>query len=187
MKPTELTASPPPAQRYDGATIAFHWLTAVLVLVLFGSAMAWTYLPRDLGLRWLQGFHVSLGIALAATLVARLVWRATAGRRLPEVGTRVTRLLSKVMHWALYALLAVQVVLGFGIEWFGGSALSFFGLFEIGSPFAGNRDISHQVENLHGIVAWTIMVLVGGHSFAALAHRYLGSDGVLGRMLPIGR
>ena len=33
-------------ERYDRVTIAFHWLTALLVLVLFGTAFAWNYLPR---------------------------------------------------------------------------------------------------------------------------------------------
>jgi cytochrome b561 len=170
-------------QRYDTITIAFHWLTAVLVFTLFGTAMAWTYLPRDFGLRWLSGIHVSLGIALAAVIAGRLVWRAVAGRKLPAAGPAAAHFLSKLMHWALYALLVLQVVLGFGIEWVAGNALSFFDLVTIPSPFAENRDLARQLESLHGFVAWTLMTLVAGHSLAALAHRYIG-DPVLRRMLP---
>jgi len=83
--------------------------------------------------------------------------------------------------------LILQLALGFGLEWFDGKALSFFGLFEIPTPFAENRDLSEQLEQVHNLVAWTLMVLVGGHAFAALLHRYVAEDGVLQRMLPSAR
>jgi cytochrome b561 len=183
--PPIATPAPARSDRYDAVTIAFHWATAALVLVLFGSALLWQYAPRDWGMRSLQDIHVSLGIALAAVLVGRLLWRIFASRRLPAEGTTLTKLLSRIVHIALYALLAIQVALGFGIQWFGGEALSFFGLFSIGSPFGGDRSLSHQAETLHNITAWTTIYLVAGHAAAALIHRYVLKDGVLKRMLPI--
>ena len=71
--------------RYDRVTIAFHWLTALLVVVLFGTAFAWNYLPREWHLRSLEGVHVSLGIALATVLVGHVTKEgAIAGPRLLE-------------------------------------------------------------------------------------------------------
>ena len=173
------------ADRYDAVTITFHWLTAALVLTLFGTAMAWTYLPRDLGLRWLESVHVSLGIGLAAVLIGRLVWRPTAGRKLAEPpGNRAVVLASKLVHFALYGLLIAQVALGFGIEWAGGQGLSFFGLFTLPSPFTGDRALAHQFEEIHGVVAWSLIVLAGGHAMAALWHHYGARDGVPRRMIP---
>ena len=178
-------ADRPAHHRYDAVTVAFHWLTALLVFALFGTAMAWTYLPRDLGLRWLSGVHVSLGVALAGIVIARLAWRLTAGRRIDhESGNPWADLAARAMHLALYGLLIVQVALGFGLEWFGGNVLSFFGLFDIPSPFAASRALSEQLEGLHGAIAWTMMALVGGHALAALWHRYVIRDGVVGRMVP---
>ena len=169
--------------RYDAVTIAFHWVTAALVLFLFASAMLWTYGPRDL--RSLESLHVSFGIALAAVLVGRVVWRLVAGRRLAHPGGVVVTWASRVVHWALYALLAIQVGLGFGLKWFEGQALNFFGLWSLPSPFAANRALSHQLEELHNLTAWTLVYLVGAHAIAALVHRYVFKDGVLRRMLPI--
>ena len=124
-----MTTTPSSAQsRYDNITIAFHWLTAILVIALFGTAFAWGYLPRNIH-HLLEGVHVSLGIALAAVLVGRLVWRLTAGRKLAAIGNAVTAPLSKLVHALLYALLAVQVGLGFGLRWLQGEDFSFFGLF----------------------------------------------------------
>lgn len=174
---------PAPRDRYDVVTIAFHWVTAVLVLVLFGTALAWTYGPRDL--RMLQGLHISLGIALAAVLVGRLAWRVIAGRKLPHPGGAVVTWASRLVHWALYALLAIQVGLGFALKWFEGQALNFFGLFALPSPFSGNRAFAHQLEELHNLTAWTLIYLVAAHAAAALIHRYVFKDGVLKRMLPV--
>lgn len=171
--------------RYDTVTVALHWLTALLVLALFGSAMAWTYLPREMGLRWLSGLHVSFGVALAAIVGARLIWRLTLGRRLQDnPGKPVVRMAARLMHLALYGLLLAQIALGFGIEWLGGGTISFFGIFDIPSPFTASRELSGRLENAHGVIAWTMMTLVGGHAIAALWHHYAARDGVLMRMLP---
>jgi len=172
--------------RYDAITVTLHWLTALLVLALFGSAMAWTYLPREMGLRWLSGVHVSFGVALAAVVGVRLIWRLTLGRRFQDSpGKPVARTAARLMHLALYGLLLAQIALGFGIEWFGGSSISFFGFLDIPSPFTASRELSGRLENAHGVIAWTMMTLVGGHAIAALWHHYAARDGVLTRMLPL--
>src|SRR3954453_16825082 len=106
--------------RYDRVTIAFHWLTAALVIVLFGTSWLWNNAPRAWHLRSLEAVHVSLGIALAAVLVGRFVWRAFAGRKLKAAGSALTAPLSRIVHWLLYALLAAQVGLGFGLRWLQG-------------------------------------------------------------------
>jgi len=59
------TAIPAARDRYDRVTIAFHWLTALVVLALFFTPLLWNNAPRSWGLRYLEGVHVSLGIALA--------------------------------------------------------------------------------------------------------------------------
>jgi len=174
----------PSERRYDAVTIFLHWTTAVLVVALFLTSMAWTYAPRDWGLRSLQGVHISLGVGLAAAIVGRLIWRAIFGRRLPGEGPTVSRILAKIVHIGLYALLVIQIALGIGLQWFSGDDLSFFGLLSIPSPFAENRDLGDRLEQLHLIVAWSIMLLAFGHAAAALVHQYVAKDRVLERMLP---
>ncbi len=168
--------------RYDRVTIAFHWLTALLVIVLFGTSLAWNYGPRSM--HSLELVHVSLGIALAAVLIGRLLWRLIAGRRLPDVAHRAISLLSKAVHGLLYVLLAAQVGLGFGLRWLQGEEFSFFGLFSIPGLLQSNRTLSHNIETLHNLTAWALIIVAGGHAAAALYHRYVLKDGVLGRMLP---
>jgi len=172
-------------ERYDRITIAFHWLTALLALALFSSAFAWNYLPREWHLRSLEGVHVSLGIALAVTLVGRLVWRFTGGRKLAAAGNAITAPLSRLVHWALYLLLALQVGLGFSLRWLQGEEFTFFGLFSIPNlVFTPDRALAHQLEDLHNLAGWTLIYLAGAHAVAALVHRYVLKDSVLRRMLP---
>jgi cytochrome b561 len=180
-------ASETARERYDRVTIGLHWVTAALVLVLFGTAWLWNNTPREWGLHRLEDVHVSLGIALAVALAARLLWRAFAGRRLAAVGNAVTGTLSKLVHGLLYVLLAAQVGLGFSLRWLQGEEFSFFGLFSVPQLFASNRTLSHQVELIHNYVGWGIVIVAGGHAVAALVHRYVLKDGVLGRMLPLAR
>jgi cytochrome b561 len=175
----------PPKERYDSVTIAFHWVTALFVLVLFTTGALREYAPRAWHLFWLEGIHVSVGIALAAVLIGRLLWRVIAGRRLADIGTRLTSLMARLVHWLLYVLLAAQAVLGFSLRWMQGEDFSFFGLFSVPSLLATNRGLAHTIEDIHNYAAWGLVVIAGGHAAAALVHRYVLKDAVLRRMLPI--
>lgn len=169
---------------YDGATIAFHWITALLVAVLLGTSFGWKYLPRSWNFKQFEGLHISLGIVLAAVIAARLLWRLFAGRKLAATGSVVTDWLSKLVHLALYVMVLAQVVLGFGLRWFQGENFTFFGLFSIPSLLPRNGSLEDLFEDLHSLNAWAILIVVGAHSAAALFHRYVLKDGVLKRMLP---
>jgi len=178
------TAIPSARDRYDAVTIAFHWLTALLVLALFCTPLLWNNAPRSWGLRYLEGVHVSLGIALAVVLVARLAWRALAGRKLGGTGSRLNDIASHIVHGVFYLLLIAQVGLGFGLRWLQGEDFSFFGLFFIPSVLSPDRATTHTLETLHNIVGWAIIYVAAAHAAAALYHRYVLKDGVLNRMVP---
>lgn len=170
---------------YDRLTIFFHWLTAALVLVLFGSALLKNYLPRDLHFgKPLEAFHISIGILFAVVIVGRMLWRLGRGRRLPPAGASVVELLSQTVHAMLYLLVGAQVGLGFALRWLQGEDFSFFGLFTVPSLLASDRAMARTVEDLHNFVGWTIVYVAGAHAVAALWHHFMLRDRVLGRMLP---
>jgi len=170
---------------YDSVTITFHWLTALFVVAMFATGALREYAPRAWHLFWLEGVHVSIGIAFAVVLVGRLVWRFVGGRRLAAAATDFTGPLSKAVHWLLYLLLAGQIALGFSLRWLQGEDFSFFGLFSIPSLLASNRALARTLEDWHNWSAWALVILAGGHATAALYHRYVLKDRVLRRMLPI--
>lgn len=174
---------PDAAPRYDATTILLHWLTAALVIFQFASAELWDFFPHpDKHLLILS--HMSLGVLLTAILLGRIIWRLTEGARLPAASASLLDRGAKALHHLLYALLAIQMPLGFLTRWTDNHPLFVFGLL-IPSPLGPcSKAVGDFVDQLHDINAWVIMSLAGIHALAALIHRYILHDGVLARMMP---
>ena len=177
-------AAPTGPAHYDRITIAFHWLTALLVVGLFALAEIWGFLPRGTPTRrLLQHLHISFGLLFAAVFVLRAVWRLTAGRRLPPPSRGWLRLASTGVHGLLYLLMATQIVLGFLFRWAQGEPFAFFGLFDVPTLIAIDHEQRRFIGGLHNTVAWCIIALALLHALAGLFHHYVLRDGVLRRML----
>ncbi len=170
---------------YDRVTILLHWLTFVLVILLFALAQTWGFLEHGTPLRKeLQFLHISLGIVLAAVIVVRLIWRAVVGRHLPVIVEGWTAWAAKVMHFILYGLLITQVIMGFLYRWAQAETFMFFDLFPIRFATIKNDALDHTFGDIHNFIGWTIIILVFFHATAALLHHYWFKDNVLRRMLP---
>lgn len=160
----------------------FHWATAALVIVQFAGAWTIDLFPRGPLRVDARSVHITGGVLLAALLAARLLWRATRGRRLPLADEGALNVVAKGTHWGLYALLVAMVLVGMFLVWTRGDSI--FNLFSIPAYEPGNRALANQVLEIHATIAWLVLALAGLHASAALVHRYLWHDGVLGRMLP---
>ena len=172
----------PTARRYDGATMVFHWATAALVVMQWLGAQAIDWFPRGPLRVDARSMHIVLGVLLALLLVGRIAWRLTSGRRLPLADRGALNIVAKGTHLGLYGLLLAMVLAGLFLTWTRGDSI--FGLFSIPTYEPGNRALAHQVQEVHGTIGWVILALAGLHVSAALLHRYLWHDGVLGRILP---
>jgi cytochrome b561 len=174
--------------RYDRLTRTFHWLTAALVIFMFASAHLWENLEKGTPLRkGLQSVHISLGIAMAVLIAARIVWRLIGGNH-PKAETHaVVNVAAKIAHGCLYLLLLAQVVLGFLFRWAQGEPFTFFGLFPVSAPLVIDHELRGTLGGLHNNVAWAIILLAGLHAGAALWHHCIMGDSTLRRMLPGSR
>ncbi len=110
----------------------------------------------------------------------RIVWRLTAGRRLPGVGSPVVRTLAAAVHVGLYLLLGTVVALGIANAFNRG--IDLYGLGRL--PQLGDPTLKKSLTQAHGLAANILIALAGLHASAALAHHYLWRDGVLRRMRP---
>ncbi len=168
--------------RHAPTTIALHWLTAILVVLLWTIGQTIDFVPRGALRVDYRSLHLLLGAMLGIVLVVRLVWRTTKGGLLPALQEGPTLAVSHATHWLLYALLLAAVVLGVATAWARGDSI--FNVVQLPQLFPGDRARAHQVGEWHALAANAIMIVAGMHSAAALFHHFVLHDVTLRRMLP---
>jgi cytochrome b561 len=171
---------------YGAIAMALHWATAVLVLAAWLLGQFGDDLPRGAARETGLFIHISFGLAIVALAVARLFWRLSNPPPAPEKSPlgAFGDCAAKAVHYVIYALLIAIPIVGIAAQFARGHALPVFGLFEIGSPWAADRTFAHNVTEIHETLANALMIVVGLHAAAALAHHYILRDRTLLRMLP---
>lgn len=168
--------------QYDGATIGFHWITAVLVAVLWCLGQTLDWFPRGVPRAAALSTHIVLGASLVCVLLLRLFWRGSAGRHLPPADPGFMGVVAQLGHTALYLLLIAVLAVGLGVEWLRGDTI--YGLFTVPGLAPTDRAVRHAFTGLHNMLANILLIIAGLHALAALVHHYLLRDGVLRRMVP---
>jgi cytochrome b561 len=188
--PTGLTSG---AQlRYDTFTILLHWTTASLVFVQWGIASPDVPMANGVSLIdffptgrpriMMRSVHIALGVLLIAVVLVRIFWRGTSSQKLPAAYPGLMGVAANLMHYALYALLTMTLVLGVANVWVRGDSI--FGLFSIPAFNPNDRALRQTFGHLHGWAANALLIVAGMHALTALFHHYVLRDGVLRRMLP---
>lgn len=179
---TAQRAASEPAATYDRPSIVLHWLTAGLVVILWTLGQTIDFFPKGAPKIDARSVHITLGATLALVLLVRILWRVTAGRRLPLAHAGWLGGAAKLVHYGLYLLVATTVVLGILNAWQRGDTL--FNLYTIPKLVPGDVALRRTLQGLHGDFADVVLIVAGLHAAAALAHHYLLRDRVLRRMLP---
>lgn len=175
-------------QRWGALAMALHWLSALLVLALLVLGFTMVEAVEDLALKFrLYQLHKSIGFSLFVLVLLRLGWRLTQPvPDLPAELGRHERLLARLTHGGLYALLLAMPVAG----WISagtsplGIRTRIFGLFTLPSPFVPDEALHEISKEAHELLAVLLIGLVVLHVAAALRHHVLSGDDVLRRMLP---
>ena len=173
-----------PAEGYDAVARSLHWLVAAMVIFVLAAGIAMSNMSEGPAQNMLFDLHRSCGALLLPLMVARLLYRLThKPPPLPDDIPPIQRLAAEATHWALYAAVIVQVLLG----WVGTSAyrapISVFWLFELPPIWPEDRAFSESILGLHAWVGITIAVLASVHIAGALFHHFVRRDTVLLRML----
>jgi len=170
-------------QPYDATTIWFHWITAALVVLLWGIAQIIDFFPKGPPKIAVRSLHILLGALLAVVLLVRIYWRVRHGQRLPAANSGFAGYLAQGMHYLLYAALVATVALGLANVWVRGDTVT--GLFTVRQFAPGDKALKSLIEHLHGNFANAILIAAGLHAMVALIHHAVLRDTVLRRMLPI--
>jgi cytochrome b561 len=170
---------------YSAVARTFHWVTAALVLTMLpiGIAMA----TFDLGPEVedpLYHIHRSIGALILVIVPARLIYRLfNPAPALPADMPAWQHFAALATHWALYALLIVQPIVG----WIATSAyrapVLFFWLFDLPPIWPEDRPFSEAMFVVHRTMGILIAVLICIHIAAALYHHFILKDQVLRRMV----
>jgi cytochrome b561 len=171
------------AVRYDPGAIAFHWIMALLFVIVGVLGLLHDSWPRGTQAFWIN-VHALLGLLLWVLLMARFWWR---GRHpppaLPPGAGELSRRLSRPVHLLLYLLLFVTPILGIVTFIWHGRVFD-FGVFKVDFAVAKNRAIFHPTEEIHMYLAYALFTLAGLHVLAALWHQFIRRDALLARMWP---
>lgn len=130
--------------------------------------------------------HILAGLTILVVLMIRLLWRAFDPPP-PIEPSALGKWLDRAAHYAhyaLYALLIAAVISGIVLQFARGNALPLFGLYEIPSPWLGDRAFSRNFKGVHEFFANGLFLLAGLHAAAALLHHWILGDRTLLRMLP---
>jgi cytochrome b561 len=88
------------------------------------------------------------------------------------------------VHWALYVAVLATTVTGWLFASFRGWPVSFFYLVPLPMLGSENAAAGKVIDGWHQAAEWTLLVLIGIHVAAAIAHVFIYRDRILQRMLP---
>lgn len=184
--------------RYGTVAMILHWLIAAAIIANLYIGLTAPDLPRgDPDKMFLMGWHKSLGLAVLALSVLRLVWRWMNPAPPPPPGlSPMIRALGLGMHYLFYFLIIAIPLAGWLMVSSGsqGHGISFFGLFDWPAfPYLTDlpRHEAHPYHEVfgtaHTVFAWAMLGLLPLHILAGLYHHFIRGDNVLLRMIPGSR
>ena len=174
-----------PAQlKYGTAAKVFHWLIVALLVVQYPIGWLMPDLHRGMQPGAGMTFHVSVGLTILVLIVLRLAWRLTHPVAPESSLATWQRLSSEAVHWMLYVLVLATTLSGWLFASFRGWSISFFDLVPIPMLASDNEAAGKAIDGLHQAAEWTLLVVIGIHVAAALAHIFVYRDRIMQRMLP---
>ena len=180
--------------RYSIVAIVLHWLIAVAIFILLGLGFYMTGLPDSAAAEKLKLYqlHKSIGITVLVLSLCRLGWRLMhRPPPLPEHLAAWEKVLARLTHGLFYVLMIVLPLSGWAmvsaspwnlptvlygvLDW---PHLPYF------STVADKKTMEALLKEIHEILAFGTIGLIGVHMAGALKHHFMDRDDVLARMLP---
>jgi cytochrome b561 len=169
---------------YGTTAKIFHWLIVALLAVQYPIGWLMPDLHRNQQPGAPMTFHVSFGITILILIVLRLAWRLTHPVAPESSLSPWQRLSSEFVHWLLYALVLGTTVTGWLFASYRGWSLTYFYLVPLPMLAADNAAAGKAIDGLHQAMELGLLVVIGVHVAAAVAHVFVYRDKVMQRMLP---
>jgi cytochrome b561 len=174
-----------PQPGYGAFAKLLHWLVFLLVIGQFALGWLMPDIGRDTRPEGLIAWHLAVGASILVLVAIRFAWRLY--RPVPLVTDDVPpwqHRLAFATHWLLYAVLIAIVLLGWANAAARGYAVRAFGVVTLPPIASTGSPLGMAAGDLHGLLTWVLLGLVGLHVAAAFYHRLVLRDRVMARMLP---
>lgn len=170
-------------ERYSLTARSLHWLLALLLLGMVGLGFYMQGLPLSPQKLQIYSWHKWAGVTVFVLAFLRLLWRAThRSPPLPAHMNGFSKALAHLVHGLLYVLMLVIPLSG----WLMSSAMGFqtvwFGVLPLPDLLGRDRELAKALAQLHGVLNWSLIVVVLGHTLAVVKHQFWDRDGLLTRM-----
>ncbi|MBN7809290.1 cytochrome b [Agrobacterium rosae] len=167
--------------RYGLVSRLLHWTMAYLLIWQFLVIVTWRLFGDRDWVTTVTSFgpgHGTVGLLVIGLVVIRAIWALVNRKRRPVQSQSVSGRAAVAVHVSFYVLmftipgLALLRAYGSGKGW---------------QPWipASGVEVSWMMTPanlLHGMLAWCLSILIGGHVIMALVHRFRWKGETLGRM-----
>ena len=170
---------------YTTTAKLIHWLMAALLFGLLALGFYMTGLPFSPQKLQRYSWHKWAGVTVFLLLIFRLLWRLkNPPPPLPESMPKATQWVAHAGHFALYALMAAIPLSGWLMSSAKGFQTVYFGVLPIPDLIEKNKELGQLLGEVHETLAWLFVLLILGHTAAALKHHFIDKDDILIRMSP---
>jgi cytochrome b561 len=171
-------------QPHYGATAkVFHWLVAALLIVQYPLGKFMPHIHRGMTPGDAMTVHISFGIAILALMVLRFLWRITHPVAPAKSLLAWQQLISEAVHRLLYVLVLATTMTGWIFASERGWSIS---VFSVPLPMLSTEGslLANAIGKWHGTMEWALLLVIGAHVAAAMAHTFIFRDWIMQRMLP---
>lgn len=178
--------TPSTADRYSHRARSLHWVMAGLIVVAYILILSRSQFAKGTDLRTLVvQSHFWVGILVLILAFFRIAerHRHTPPGITPPLEASL-RLAGTVSHYALYAFLFAQPLMGLFTVLLERGALPIpLTSLAIPSPFEISKETAESLEHYHVLLGTIFYYVIGLHVVAALWHHFVRKDNTLKRMV----
>lgn len=177
------------SQTYGTITKAFHWTTALLILIIIPLGLIANQMPYDTNTElaqkaWTFSLHKTLGVTVFFVALLRIVWAISQPKPGPlHPDRKAETLLAEIIHWLLYISLVTAPLSG----WIHHAATTGFAPIwwplGQGLPLVPKDDsVAHLFGSMHWLLTKVMAASIFLHIAGALKHQFVDKDATLRRM-----
>jgi cytochrome b561 len=173
----------PQRRQFAAFSRLLHWTMAAMVWTMLGIGVAMVASLADYHV--LVSIHRPLGIAIFVLVVIRFVNRQwTAIPPLPSTMSRAERLAASAGEMAMYGLMFVLPLVGWGMLSAARYPIVLFGSVHLPFILPQNAMLYTVLRKAHTVLAYVFFLSILGHIGAVLFHTLIVRDGMFQRMAP---